>query len=176
MRSQVETCCASEAKVFWCCAREVDHVVRISSIVLPERRDCVGGADVLAVSGAAGAVGPAVVVGAAPVVLADVVAPKRPPAGVLDAAGAPLEAGGCDEAGPMLLNKFEAPPADAVVGAVVAPCEPAELAAAAPPPRLEKRFDVVVVPPVVPAAAEMFCCPLKVFEACPVGALEDVAP
>ena len=48
---------AREEKVFWCVAREVDHIVRISSMVLDERRDCVGGAgpDVLVVPAAVGA-------------------------------------------------------------------------------------------------------------------------
>lgn len=171
MRSQVETCCASEAKVFWCCASDVDHWVSISSIVLPARRDCVDGADVLAAAGVVAA-GPAVEVAAPPPVPAEVVAPppnkplavvpddagaavdavppNNPPVEEPDAAGAPLEAGACEAVVLAPPNKFEALPA-AVVGVVEAPPCEVEVAAPAPPARLENRFDDV---PVLAGVAE----------------------
>lgn len=128
----------------------MDQVVRISSMVLPARRDCVGGADVL-VAAAAGA--PVAVVEAPGAAVE--AAPNRPPV-VDEAAGAPVLAGGCDELVPAAPNKDGA---DGVVVAAVPACEVPELAA--PPPRLEKRLAVVAV---VLGAADVFCCPLKMLE------------
>lgn len=110
---------------------------------------------------AAGAAGPAVVVAAAPAAPADVVAPKSPPV-VFAAAGAALEAGGCDELVPAA-PKIDG--ADEVAVAAVPACEVELLAPA--PPRLEKRFDVVLVPPGAVDALEVFCCPPNMFELWP---------
>lgn len=122
------------------------------------------------VAGAAGAAGPAVVVAAAPAGPPDVVAPKRPPV-VFAAAGAPLEAGGCEELVPAAPNNDGA---DEVAVAAVPACEVEPLDA--PPPRLEKRFDVVPVPRSAPEAPEVFCCPLKILELCPPADDEGALP
>lgn len=143
MRSQVETWEAREEKVFWCVAREVDQVVRISSIVFPWRRDWLDGAVV--VEAAAPDAGAVVDVAAGPEVVPAVAlpAPKRPPACVM-VAPALLE-GGCDVA-PLVAPKSEVP--DAPVVAVAPGCEVPE--DAAPPPRLGNRLDGAPDPPVWP--------------------------
>ena len=120
-------------------------------MVLPARRDCVGGADVLVKAGAAGA---AVAVEEAPVAAVNA-APNTPP--VVDAAvGAPLLAAGCDEVVPAAPNNDGA---DEVAVAAVPACEVPELAA--PPAMLEKRFADVAV---VLGAADVFCCPPNMLE------------
>ena len=122
----------------------------------------------LADAGTADAVGPAAAAAVAPAAPAAVVAPNSPPVVVPDAAGAPPDAGGCDEVVPSPLNRLEVGPAEGVDVAAVPACGVDAFAA---PPRLEKRFDVVPVLAGVAEAPEVFCWALKRLGVWPLGAL-----